>query len=96
MFPEKHGSSNALIYFTKTGPNFLSFLWFQNLAVHTNTYMLMINLFWSIPHHFFHNAIAWPELNFIFEAHVGIKPWMDWYWRQVHVMNPHMYQIIKT
>ena len=26
--------------FTKTGPNFLSFWWFQNLAVHTNTYML--------------------------------------------------------
>ena len=27
----------------------------------------MINLFWSIPHRFFHNAIAWPELNFIFK-----------------------------
>ena len=27
----------------------------------------MINLFWSILHRFFHNAIAWPELNFIFK-----------------------------
>ena len=29
----------------------------------------MINIFWSIPHRFFHNAIAWPELNFIFNGH---------------------------
>ena len=28
----------------------------------------MINLFWSIPHHFFHNAVAWQELNFIFNS----------------------------
>ena len=27
----------------------------------------MVNLFWLIPHRFFHNAIAWPELNFIFK-----------------------------
>ena len=26
----------------------------------------MINIFWSIPQRFFHNAIAWPELVFIF------------------------------
>ena len=26
--------------FTKTWPNFLSFWWFQNLAIHTNSYML--------------------------------------------------------
>ena len=26
----------------------------------------MINLFWSIPQRFFHNAIAWPELVFTF------------------------------
>ena len=25
----------------------------------------MINFFWSIPHRFFHKAIAWPELKFI-------------------------------
>ena len=28
----------------------------------------MINLFWSIPQHFFHNPIAWPELVFIFKS----------------------------
>ena len=27
----------------------------------------MIKFFWSIPHIFFHNAIAWSELNFIFK-----------------------------
>ena len=32
----------------------------------------MIILFWSIPHHFFHNAIAWPELNFIFKLNNNI------------------------
>ena len=26
----------------------------------------MINLFWSIPQRFVHNAIAWPKLVFIF------------------------------
>ena len=25
-----------------------------------------INIFWSIPHRFFHKTIAWPELDFIF------------------------------
>ena len=30
----------------------------------------MINLFWSIPQRFFHNAIAWPELNFIFKTKI--------------------------
>ena len=30
-------------YFTKTGPNFLSFWWLQNLALHTNTYMFMLD-----------------------------------------------------
>ena len=33
----------VLVRFTKTGPNFLSFWWFQNLAVHTNTYILECN-----------------------------------------------------
>ena len=30
----------------------------------------MIELFWSIPQRFFHNAIAWPELNFIFNVSI--------------------------
>ena len=53
--------------FTKTWPHFLSFWWFQNLAIHTSSYMLDDQPFWSIPHRFFQNAIAWPELNFIFK-----------------------------
>ena len=32
-----HLSVYSACNFTKTGPNFLSFWWFQNLAVHTNT-----------------------------------------------------------
>ena len=65
----------VLVTFTKTVPKFLSFWWFQKLAVHTNTYVLyMINFFWSIPHCFFHNAIAWPELNFIFKWISRILP----------------------
>ena len=45
----------------------------------------MINFFWSIPHLFFHNEIALPELNFIFNsipsgrkrifAHAGLRLW---------------------
>ena len=27
----------------------------------------MINLFWTIPQRFFHNAITWLELNFVFK-----------------------------
>ena len=34
----------------------------------------MINLFWSIPHCFFHNAIACPELSFIFKYQHEICP----------------------
>ena len=30
----------------------------------------MINFFWSIPHLFFHNAIALPELAFIFNNNI--------------------------
>ena len=33
----------------------------------------MINPFSSIPHRFFHNAIAWPELNFIFKLVVYLS-----------------------
>ena len=36
-----HLSVYSACYFTKTGLNLLSFWWFQNLAVHTNTYMLV-------------------------------------------------------
>ena len=54
-------------YFTKTLPNLWWFWWLQNLALHTITYMLYDQLFWSIPHLFFHNAIALPELKFIFK-----------------------------
>ena len=53
-------------YFTKTLPNLWWFWWLQNLALHTITYMLYDQLFWSIPHLFFYNAIALPELKFIF------------------------------
>ena len=35
-----HLSVYSACNFTKTGPNFLSFWWFQNVAVHINTYML--------------------------------------------------------
>ena len=31
----------------------------------------MINLFWSIPQHFFHNTIAWPELNLLFNGNLA-------------------------
>ena len=47
-------------------PNLWWFWWLQNLALHTITYMLYDQLYWSIPHLFFHNAIALPELKFIF------------------------------
>ena len=40
IFDHIHRSVYSACNFTKTGPNFLSFWWFQNLAVHTNTYML--------------------------------------------------------
>ena len=35
----------VLVYFTKTRSNLLWFWWLQNLAVHTNTYMLHDQLF---------------------------------------------------
>ena len=54
-------------YFTKTLPNLWWFWWLQNLVLHTITYMLYDQLFWSIPHLFFHNAITFPELKFIFK-----------------------------
>ena len=72
----------SVCYFTKTRSNLLWFWWLQNLAVHTNTYMLHDQLFLILSHLFFHNAIALPVLKFIFnsvkcflivqEAHVHI------------------------
>ena len=52
-------------YFTKTRSNLLWFWWLQNLAVHTNTYMLHDQLFLILSYLFFHNAIALPVLKFI-------------------------------
>ena len=56
----------SVCYFTKTRSNLLWFWWLQNLAVHTNTYMLHDQLFLILSHLFFHNAIALPVLKFIF------------------------------
>ena len=56
----------SVCYFTKTRSNLLWFWWLQNLAVHTNTYMLHDQLFLILSHLFFHNAIAIPVLKFIF------------------------------
>ena len=42
MFVHIHLSVYNACYFTKTGPNFLSFWWLQNLTVHTNTYTRVI------------------------------------------------------
>ena len=57
----------SVCYFTKTRSNLLWFWWLQNLAVHTNTYMLHDQLFLILSHLFFHNAIALPVLKFIFK-----------------------------
>ena len=54
--------------FTKTWPNFLSFNDSRTLQYTQILICYMINLFWSVPHRFFHNAIAWPELDFIFKV----------------------------
>ena len=45
----------------------------------------MINLFWSIPHRFFHNAIAWPELNFIFN--IG--------WNNSHIIDFETHHLVE-
>ena len=58
----------SVCYFTKTRSNLLWFWWLQNLAVHTNTYMLHDQLFLILSHLFFHNAIALPVLKFIFNV----------------------------
>ena len=58
----------SVCYFTKTRSNLLWFWWLQNLAVHTNTYMLYDQLFLILSHVFFHNAIALPVLKFIFNS----------------------------
>ena len=58
----------SVCYFTKTRSNLLWFWWLQNLAVHTNTYMLHDQLFLILSHLFFHNAIALPILKFIFNV----------------------------
>ena len=60
----------SVCYFTKTRSNLLWFWWLQNLAVHTNTYMLHDQLFLILSHLFFHNAIALPVLKFIFKGEV--------------------------
>ena len=54
-------------YFTKTRSNLLWFWWLQNLAVHTNTYMLHDQLFLILSTPFCHNAISLPVLKFIFK-----------------------------
>ena len=56
----------SVCYFTKTRSNLLWFWWLQNVAVHTNTYMLHDQLFLILSHLFFHNTIALPVLKFIF------------------------------
>ena len=62
-----HLSVYSACYFTKTGPNLLWFWWLQNLPIDTNSYMLYNQLFLIHSTPFFHNTIAWPELNFIFK-----------------------------
>ena len=57
----------SVFYFTKTRSNLLWFWWLQNLAVHTNTYMLHDQLFLILSHLFIDNAIALPVLKFIFK-----------------------------
>ena len=57
----------SVCYFTKTLSNLLWFWWLQNLAVHTNTYMLHDQLFLILSHLFFHNTITLPVLKFIFK-----------------------------
>ena len=78
----------SVCYFTKTRSNLLWFWWLQNLAVHTNTYMLHDQLFLILSHLFFHNAIALPVLKFIFKSRLKcwrslkISPYQKKFWRE--------------
>ena len=69
----------SVCYFTKTRSNLLWFWWLQNLAVHTNTYMLHDQLFLILSHLFFHNAIALPVLKFIFKVYIYCQFVFTWY-----------------